>query len=202
IRKLGPQERWTPNMEASPVNTVLHEWHFDPDFSDGLGTARRIPYEGPLSFSTLVSRYAGDIPPGAMRSMLQQAGILTYDPDGLLSVGQRFFYARQFDEDFVRGLGFSLSSLGSTLVHNATVHKRTDISNENKRELGRIERTVWSERMTDKEIARLKTWVDHAALQFLVEAEELIGKSEVRSTDQGDLAPRVVGVGVYYFEED
>ena len=202
IRKLGPQERWTPNMEASPVNTVLHEWHFDPDFSDGSGTAQRIPYEGPRSFSTLVSRYAGDIPPGAMRSMLQQAGILTQDADGLLSVGQRFFYARQFDEDFVRGLGFSLSSLGSTLVHNATVHKRTDISNEKKRELGRLERTFWSEHMTEREIARLKAWVDDAAPRFLVDAQELVGKVEVRSTDRVDVLPRVAGVGVYYFEED
>jgi hypothetical protein len=202
IRKLGPQERWTPNMEASPVNTVLHEWHFDRDFSDGAGTARSLPYEGLQSFSTLVSRYAGDIPPGAMRSMLQQAGILTQDADGLLSVGQRFFYARQFDEDFVRGLGFSLSSLGSTLVHNATVHKRTDISNERKRELGRLERTIWSERVTDREIAKVKSWVDDSAPRFLVEAQKVIGKSEVRSADRGEAKPHVVGVGVYYFEED
>ena len=203
IRKLGAQERWTPNMEASPANTVLHEWHFDRDFSDGAGTAKRLPYEGPISFSGLVSRYAGDIPPGAMRSMLQQAGIITHDSDGLLSVKQRFFYARQFDEDFVRGLGFSLSSLGSTLVHNATVHKRTDIPNERKRELGRLERTAWSEHMNEREIARLKAWVeDDGALRFLREAQELIGKSEVPSSDRTDVPPRVVGVGVYYFEED
>jgi uncharacterized protein DUF6502 len=202
IRHLGPQERWTPNMEASPVNTVLHEWHFDRDFSDGAGTPHRLPYEGPISFSTLVSRYAGDIPPGAMRSMLQQAGILDHDSDGLMSVRQKFFYSRQFDEDFVRGLGFSLSSLGSTLVHNATVHRRTDIPNERKRELGRLERTVWSEHMTDREIAKLKAWVDDAAPRFLIEVDELVGKSEVPKTDRRDVPPRVVGVGVYYFEED
>jgi hypothetical protein len=202
IRNLGSHERWTPNMEASPVNTMLHEWHFDRDFSDGTGTAHRLPYEGPISFSALVSRYAGDIPPGAMRSMLQNAGILKQDSDGLLSVGQQFFYSRQFDEDFVRGLGFSLSSLGSTLVHNAMVHKRTDLPNEQKRELGRLERTVWSEHMNEREIAKLKAWVDEAAPRFLVQADEVIGKSEVRSVDRGAVPLRVVGVGVYYFEED
>ena len=202
IRKLGPQERWTPNMETSPVNTVLHEWHFDRDFSDGAGTAHSLPYEGPISFSSLVSRYAGDIPPGAMRSMLQNAGIVRQDSSGLLSVGQKFFYSRQFDEDFVRGLGFSLSSLGSTLVHNAMIHKRTDLPNERKRELGRLERTVWSEHMNDREIAKLKTWVDEAALRFLVEADQVVGKSEVRSSDRGHVPRRAVGVGVYYFEED
>src|SRR5262245_45697153 len=135
--------------------------------------------------------------------MLQQAGLLTQDADGLLSAGQRFFYARQLDEDFVRGLGFSLGSLGSTLVHNATVHKRTDIPNERKRELGRLERTAWSEHMSDREIAKLKAWVeDEGAPRLLLDAQELIGKGEVHSTDRSDVSPRVVGVGVYYFEED
>ncbi len=201
IRKLGSLDRWTPNMESSPVNTVLHEWHFDRDFSDGAGTARSLPFEGALSFSDLVARYAGDIPPGAMRSTLQKAGVIIQDVDGLLSVSQRFFYSRQFDEDFVRGVGFALSSLGSTLVHNAAVHKRTDITNERKRELGRLERTVWSERMSDAEIAKLKAWVDEAAPRFLGEAEEIVGRSEAQQRDQ-DASPRLVGVSVYYFEED
>ena len=79
-------------MEASPVNTILHEWHFDPDFSDGAGNARALPFEGANSFSTLVSRYIGDIPAGAMRSTLQKAGLVTQSPDELLSVSQPFFY--------------------------------------------------------------------------------------------------------------
>ena len=53
------------------------------DFSDGAGTAKALPFEGPLSFSTLVSRYVGDIPPGAMRSTLQKSGVLTQDSEGL-----------------------------------------------------------------------------------------------------------------------
>ena len=202
LRKLGPLERWTPNMETSPVNTLLHEWHFDKDFSDGSGTAHSLPYDGPLSFSTLVSRYAGDIPPGAIRSILQNAGILSQDSRGLLSVSQKGVFTRQFDEDFVRGLGFSFSSLGSTLVHNATVQKRTDIPSERKGALGRLERILSSEHMTDREIAKLRAWVDDAAPQFLEEAQKLVGKSEIRSADRDHLPRRVVGVGIYYFEED
>jgi hypothetical protein len=68
-----------------------------------------------VSFSALVSRYARDIPPGAMRATLQKAGVLSEDSAGRLSVSQKFFYSRQVDEDFIRGLGFSLSNLGSTL---------------------------------------------------------------------------------------
>ena len=148
IRKPTSDDRWTPSMESSPVNTVLHEWHFDPDFSDGGGTAKTLPFEGPLSFSTLVSRYVGDIPPGAMRSTLHKAGVLTQNADGSVSVSQPFFFAHNFDEDFIRGLAFSLSNLGSTLAYNAGLHQRTDLSREQKHELSRLERGVWSEHLS------------------------------------------------------
>jgi hypothetical protein len=202
MRKGTSKQRWTPNMEASPVNTILHEWHFDPDFSDGSGTAKAIPFEGQFSFSTLVSRYAGDIPPGAMRSTLQKAGVLASDPSGLLSVSQKFFYSRQVDEDFIRGLGFSMSSLGSTLVHNAMVHQRADIPNERKRELGRLERVAFSEHLSEKQIDVFKGWVNEAAARFINEAQQLIGGSEAHDSDWGTTQPRAIGVSVYYFEED
>jgi hypothetical protein len=202
IRKREAGERWTPNMEASPVNTILHEWHFDRDFSDGAGTAKTLPFEGPLSFSTLVARYAGDIPPGAMRATLEKAGVLSQDSDRELSVSQKFFYSRRVDEDFIRGLGFSLSSLGSTLVHNATVHQRIDIPNDKKRELGRFERVAFSEHMSDKGIAALKAWVDGAGPRFISEAQQAIGENESHESEPTETRPRTVGVSVYYFEED
>jgi hypothetical protein len=202
IRKGASKQRWTPNMEASPVNTILHEWHFDPDFSDGAGTAKPIPFEGPISFSTLVARYAGDIPPGAMRATLQQAAVLTSDSDGLLSVSQRFFYSRQVDEDFIRGLGFSLSNLGSTLVHNAMVHQRADIPNERKQELGRLERVAFSEHMSFRQIEVFKAWVNEAAARFIHDAQQLIGGSEAHDNKSSNAQPRAIGVSVYYFEED
>jgi hypothetical protein len=202
IRKAQSDARWTPNMEASPVNTLLHQWHFDADFSDGAGTAKALPFEGPLSFSALVSRHAGGIPPGAMRSTLQKAGVLTLTPEGLVSVSQSFFYSRVFDEDFIRGLAFSLSNLGSTLVHNAAVHQRTDISNDKKRELGRLERAAWSEHLSEEGVAKFKAWVDDAAPRFIGEGNRLIGERELPKSAWSTNRPRSVGVSVYYFEED
>ena len=202
IRKPKSDDRWTPSMEASPVNTVLHEWHFDPDFSDGGGTAKTLPFEGPLSFSTLVSRYVGDIPPGAMRATLQKSGVLTQNEDGSVSVSQRFFFAHEFDEDFIRGLAFSLSNLGSTLVYNAALHQRTDLSREQKHDLSRLERGVWSEHLSKDAALRFKAWIDLAAPRFLEEANHLIGQAELPESQWATTPPRAVGVGVYYYEED
>lgn len=202
IRKRPPEERWTPNMEASPVNTILHEWHFDPDFSDGVGTAKSLPFEGPRSFSALVSRYGGDIPPGAMRGTLEKAGIVSTDLDGLVSVTQPYFFSRTFDEDLIRQLAFSMGNLGSTLVYNASLHQRSDLANESRTELPRLERGVWSEHLTPEGAARFKAWVENTAPRFLDEANHLIGEAELPRSLWGSTTPRAIGVGIYYYEED
>lgn len=202
IRDPKSTARWTPNMETSPVNTILHQWHFDPDFSDGSGHAHVLPFEGPKSFSTLVARYVSDIPPGAMKATLQKAGVVGQNDDGSLAVSQPFFYSRQVDEDFVRGLAFSMSNLGSTLLHNTQVHRRADLTNEQKRVLGRLERVAWSEHLSEEGIRLFKEWVDYAAPQFLVESNRRIGENEIPQREWAAHRPRAVGISVYYFEED
>jgi hypothetical protein len=202
IRKPVSQKRWTPSMEGSPVNTILHEWHFDPDFSDGAGHPKTLEFEGPLSFSALVSRYVGDIPAGAMRSTLQKAGVLAQDSEGLLIIRQPFFYSKVFNEDFVRGLAFSLSNLGSTLVYNAALHQETELSDERKADLYRLERGVWSEHLSEAGTSRFKAWVDAAAPRFLEEANQLIGENELPKDEWSRNTPRAVGIGLFYYEED
>jgi hypothetical protein len=202
IRKPISEKRWTPSMEASPVNTILHEWHFDPDFSDRAGQAKPLQFEGPLSFSTLVSRYVGDIPPGAMRSTLQKAGVLVQDSEGLLTVRQPFFYSKVFNEDFLRNLAFSLSNLGSTLVYNAALRQSADLPEERKAGLYRLERGVWSEHLSEAGALRFKAWLDAAAPRFLESANHVIGENELPQSEWPLCPPRAVGVGLYYYEED
>lgn len=202
MRKDKSGQRWTPNMEASPVNTILHEWHFDPIFSDGAGTAKTLPFEGPVSFSALVQKYGGDIPPGAMRATLQKAGVMYQNEDGLLTVTQPFFYPRTYNEDYIRGLAFSLSNLGSTLLYNSTVHQRTDLTHEKKGELARLERGVWSERLSREGLIRFKAWVDAAAPKFLEEANRVIGEGELPQDKWALTPPKAVGLNVFYYEED
>jgi len=196
------ESRWTPNMETSPVNTLLHQWHFDADFSDGAGHARALPFDGDVSFSALVTRHVRDIPPGAMRSTLLKAGVATEGADGLITVTQPFLYKRRFDEDLIRGIGFTLANVGSTVLHNATLHQRTDIPLEQRAQMGRMERGVWSEHLSEQATVRFRAWVRQAAPRFLEEANHVIGESEFPKSQWADHPARAVGIGIYYFEED
>jgi hypothetical protein len=195
--------RWTPNMETSPVNTLLHQWHFDADFSNGAGEPHALPFEGEKSFSTLVARHLGDTPPGAMRSTLLKAGVVTERTDGLLKVGRYFFFARRFDEDLVRGMAFSLASLASTLAHNAMIHRRLDLTSEEKRKAGRLERVAWSEHLGPESLAQLKNWVeDDAGPRFLHDVAWKLGQLELPIAARVTNRPRAAGVGLFYFEEE
>jgi hypothetical protein len=202
IRNAETDVRWTPNMETSPVNTVLHQWHFDEDFSDGAGTPKPLLFEGPLSFSTLVARYISDIPPGAMRSILEKAQVVTQDGEGRLLVSKAFANSTTFNEDFIRGLAFSWGNLGSTLVHNATLHQRTDLSDDQKNDLYRFEAGVWTEHVSKEGSQRFKEWVRKAALDYLDKANHVVGETELPQSEWANARPRAIGVGLYYYEED
>jgi hypothetical protein len=137
-----------------------------------------------------------------MKATLQRADVLSQDAAGFLVVRQPFFYSRRFDEDFIHGIAFSSSNLGWTLAHNAFVHQRLDLSNEEKRLLGRLERVAWSEHLSEEGTARFKKWVDEAAPRFLNESNRRIAENELPRTARAASRPRATGIGVYYFQED
>jgi Family of unknown function (DUF6502) len=202
IRKRERDDRWTPDMETTPANTVIHYWHFDPAYSDTPGVPRALPFQGSPSFSSLVAEYAGDIPPGAVRTELQRAGTIRQLPNGFLIPDRRYFYSPQFDSDFVKRIAFSLANLCSTVAHNAELNKDSAITEEENDRLGRFERCAWTERMSSEMIEAFRTWVRTEGTSFVERADAWIGENELQKTDWQDDARRVVGVGVYYFEED
>jgi len=200
IRDEGLPGRWTPVKESSPASTVINYWHYDPDFVEPNGNPKTLSFDGPASFSSLVARYAGDIPPGAMRTELIRAGTVK-EIDGLLSIRERWFRPARFDEDFVHRIAFSLENLGATIVHNAGLYQQPGFSEESSAHLRRLERIAWSERLSDEATQEFRSWVRREGVRFVDQAVDWIGKNELPRSEWTDTA-RTVGVGLYYFEED
>jgi hypothetical protein len=201
IRTNAPTVRWSPDMEATPINMLLHYWHFDLDFSEMPGKPKTLPLEGEPSFATLVKRYAGDIPVGALKTELCRAGLATETAQGTLVPRKRYSVAASFSEDYLRRLAFSLRTHAGTLAHNAIVRSQADAMSQPRAET-RFDRAAYSGRMTWASINAFKQWVRSEGESFIEEADDWIGSHE-SARDQQDPEPcPIAGVGIYFFIED
>lgn len=200
IRAEGPiSRRWTPVLESNPASQVLHHWHYDPAFSLQPGKPKALPFEGLTSFSSLVAKYAGDIPPGAVRTELRRAGTVE-EIDGLLVVKQRYFVSAAFDEDLINRITFALTNLGSTVVHNAELYHAQ--GSNAPMTAGRLERSAWTERLSEADRIEFRAWVRLQGAKFVEDANQWLGERELPKEAWKSHPPRTLGVGVYYFEED
>lgn len=186
---------------TTPLNEVLHYWHSDPDFSTAEGEPRVLALSGDRSFETLATRYAGDIPAGAIRRELEVRGAATVTNEQTVTVHKRFVHAAALDEEFLRHLSFSLEGLCTTLVHNADLVERIrEGSNESHESDGRLERVAWTGHMTAEEIERFRMWVRQEGSEFIERADARIGDAELPRRSWKWADDRTVGVGLYYFE--
>jgi hypothetical protein len=200
IRTDVPTISWSPDMEATPINTLLHHWHFDPDFSEMPGKPKALALDGDASFATLVKRYAGDIPVGALKTELCRSGLATEAGKGMLVPRKRYSVAASFSEDYLRRLAFSLRTHAGTLAYNATVRSEEEPSRP--RAETRFDRVAYSGGMTAPSLKAFQQWVRSEGETFIERADNWIGSYEL-ARDRQDLRPSpIAGVGIYFFVED
>lgn len=187
----------------NPLTVVLHFWHSDPDFSTPGRIPRPLQFSGvPGSFSELVRRYVGDIPPGAIRTELRRNGAVRDLDDGRMEPVTDHYTPRALDAGFVRSMTFSLANLGNTLVRNAAESRGE--STEGGVEPGLLERYVWSSRLSPADSAAFKSEADARARSLLTDLDGWLGQREERHsvTSDSSARQRTCGLGVYVFEGD
>ena len=191
--------RWRNSMEDSPVQPwvrlgppgdLLHGWFTDAQFQDESGRALPLPYdEGNESFCELARRYAGDIPPGALRSELERLGIIEETTDGRLRPLQRHVVPSEFDEKLLTSLSFNLYALATTIAHN---------SNPTRHGPGHIERFVNNECIPISERPEVRAELRRRIQAFSEEIDDFLAAKE----DLSQRSDRSVGMGVYYYEKE
>jgi hypothetical protein len=186
-------------MEASPINMVLHYWNYDPDFSERPGKPKVLSVEGEGSFASLVKKYAGDIPPGALKTDFCRAGVARESPEKTLTLLKRYYFPSNFHDDYVRNIAFSLSNLATTLAHNAALVQREGTSEEVHHQYGRFERYAFTERLSDESIREFQFWVRSQGAKFVEEADHWIGNHEIPRNEWGSTESKIAGVGVFFF---
>ena len=177
-----------------PPAEIIEKWHSDSEFLDSAGRPKTLDFDGPTpSFTALVKKYGGDIPPGAMRTELKRVGAVCEDDSGQLSVQMKFFRPFDRDEQLQRALSQALYALALNIDHNIT----RDIDDS------WVERTAFSTRIRRGDNSRVRRVSQDRAIEFVESVNDLFSAYEtIYGEDESGRESTTVGVGVYYFEAD
>ena len=182
---------------STPLGAVLSAWYTDKEFLDESGIPRPMSFDGESpTFSDIVKRAGGDIPPGAMRTELKRIGAVDEGEDGLLRPLKRYAVSLGADEMLITGLVRGLQPLAASIAHN------TDPTNTSGETW--VQRTVSTDSVRREDVARLRR-ISHDRLEEFTEAiEDLYAAYEtLHSSDKDKVESKVgtIGVGVFYFED-
>lgn len=126
LRDQNIHESFSSPLSESPASVVLSRWFSDPRFCDSSGAPKILNYDdADDSFTHLIRIYAGDVPPGAMRSELKRVGAITELPDRKLKIVKRYFVPTGVDDRFSIGLGDVVGASIETLAHNCNPSRKT-----------------------------------------------------------------------------
>lgn len=201
IRDVGMTGAWYPETHMSPSHRIFHYWQHDKDFSPSPAIPGKLPLAGEKSFATLVKRYAGDLPAGAIRSELEARGAMVVNADGQCTLRLNFLRFSEDQEDLINWILFSLRNLMETVEFNSR-----EIGDESDQEPGelrpnRFERSVWTNRLSPDDSRAFHEWLEHNGQAFLESANAFITERE--SSNREPLSGEgAVGVGMYFYQQE
>ena len=179
-------------VKSTPLSAILHRWHAEDEFLDSAGRPKALPFEGDKgSFSSLVKRFGGDIPPGAMRTELKRVGAIE-EEDGVLKVISRTLHPSGMHDKLITALVHGLYPLAATIAHNLDPdrdHRWAQLS-------------AYSRSIRESDVTRLRR-ISYDRLTEVAESfDDLFIAYEPlheNNAEEGD--KRTVAVGLFYFEE-
>jgi hypothetical protein len=173
---------------------VIAGWVRDPDFLDAQGAPLTLSLEGDgVSFSQLVKRYSGDVPPRAVRDELLRVGSIESLKDGRVRLLTRAYVPRTSDLDKLDILGADVADLIGTIDHNLE-HGLAD---------PRFQRKVMYDNLPEEAVAKFRALSGEQAQKLLEEMDRWLAQNDrdANPSVKGTGRKRA-GIGIYYFEED
>jgi hypothetical protein len=181
-------------VRATPLSEILHRWHADAEFHDSAGRPAVLPFAGTSgSFSNLVKRFGGDIPPGAMRTELKRVGAVREISNGELEVTSRTVHPKGAHEKLVTALVHAVYPLVSTVAHNVNPDLEGD---------GWAQMSTYSQTIRKSDVPRLRRISFDRLSEVAESIDDLFMAYEtLHENDESANDQNTVVVGVFYFEE-
>jgi len=179
---------------GSSIAHVLAGWHLDADFLDADGGPLMLPFEGDdVSLKTLLKRYAGDTPHGALIKELEKLELIAEVEPGRYEVRAREYVRSPLDPDMLRQVGVALHDHGMTLAHNAD-GERT--------EPPRFEGMASNPRVARRHVEDFRTYLDTRGQAFLEEIDAWLAERQVDETEPTNSESVRLGAGVYLIHDE
>ena len=179
---------------GNQISRILTGWHLDPEFTNVDGQPKDLAPTGPsVSLGTLLKRYAGDLPHGAIRKELQKRGLVEELDNGQLRVLKRDFIYSELDPEIVRQMGIALHDHAATLEHNLDANRPS---------ARRFEAIANNERITPRAVNAFQQLVESKGLDFLEDIDLWLTQHEIEPTDDTNAETVRLGVGVYLIYDE
>ncbi|MDH3715114.1 MAG: DUF6502 family protein [Gammaproteobacteria bacterium] len=120
LKKLPIVERQLLDEHHNRAARVISGWLRDATFLDSKGDPDTLPMEGERSFTELVKRHSGDVPPRAIADELQHVGAIEYTAHDELRLSARGYVPESGDAEKLQILGTDVRDLIETIDHNLT----------------------------------------------------------------------------------
>jgi Family of unknown function (DUF6502) len=188
------QQMTDEGAQLNRAARVVAGWVRDADFRDAAGNPLPLPFDGSAaSFTQLVRRYSGDVPPRAVLDELVRVGSAEREESGLIRLLSRAYIPRVDNREKLLILGTDVADLVSTIDNNLQTNGGTP----------RFQRKVMYDNLPVEAVAEFRQLSAD-------DAQSLIERMDAwLSVRDRDVNPRVkgtgrvrAGMGIYYFEED
>lgn len=194
LRDKIEEGKQTVAVKHTPMWDILHYWHADREFLNTDGRPARLPFAGDHgSFSNLVRRFGGDIPPGAMRTELRRVGAVKEADNGDLEVIKRSFRPKGDYESLISMLIHAAYPTISTIAHN-TDPDRDGYTWPQRVAFTKAVRKTDVPRLHRIAADRVKAFAESADDLFM--AYETLNENDIEEEEKTTLA-----IGLFYFEE-
>ncbi len=183
-------------VRTTPITEIVTRWYSESEFIDRDGRPSVLPFTGDsASFSSLVKKFGGDVPPGAMRTELKRMRLVDEGEDGTLTVKSRAIVPPDETDNLMSCLIHGVYPLLATTASNTDPNRAEG--------LGPAQFATYSLSIEQEDRTRLKRISYDRLSEVAVSFDDLFATFESRSKGKmPDIANPVVSVGLYYFEEN
>ena len=180
--------------QGNRISQILTGWHVDPEFTDENGQPKVLPATGPKgSLPSLLKRYAGDLPHGAIRKEMQQRALIEEQNDGSFRVLRRDYVFSELAPENVNRLGVALHDHAATLEHNL---------NEERLAVPRFEAIADNVCVKPSTYRAFHKLVEERGLSFLEEMDGWLSENETETSTDSNARTVRLGVGVYLIYDE